>query len=144
MTPTTGMKSKTGGIDPTRNIPNPNPPTPRNFCHDKLLSQNWKCSVKITFSCYWKSESTKNIAKGTTDPRVHIASWSNSSKRILTKIMPQIFDQNSVSNSRPNFSLDMSAKQVLNKIQPRILDQNFASKSRPISEVSLISCVLLK
>ena len=35
MTSTTGMKSKTGGIDPTLNFPNPNPPTPRNFCHDK-------------------------------------------------------------------------------------------------------------
>ena len=66
---------------------------------------------------------TKNIAKGTTDPRVGFLSQVQ--KQILIKFHLQNLDQASTSKSQPNISLSIKLKlQNLDKTQLQNTDQD--------------------
>ena len=73
-----------------------------------LLKQSWSFA-EISPSCYINlSKFLKNIAKGTTDPRVKFITQVQT--KILIKFHLQNLDQASTSKSQPNISLFIKRK----------------------------------
>ena len=93
---------------------------------NNLLNDVLVCVVNDRFrwtKCLW----FKNIAKGTTDPRVEFISQVQT--QILIKFHPQIFDQASTSKSLPNINILTKLKLQHFELQPKNLDQTLCSNS---------------
>ena len=76
---------------------------------ENSIISNSKHNTKIANQCYFgEGEIIKNIAKGTTDPRVEFISQVQ--KQIFIKFHLQNLDQASTSKSQPNISLSIKLK----------------------------------